>query len=207
MRRPRLRLYLWMKRRALNVAAALAVVLCVGACVLWVRSYIVGERLVWSWASARAGEFSAFEIYSGGGGVALAYYSAAPTDPAERATMQLAVEREPLYYETRTPRYRWLRSPPRRWALGFDYLYDTAAVPRLRPIPRVAAPWWFAAAAAGALPAYRVAAPRVRRLRERRRLRAVGRCAACGYDLRATPDRCPECGAVAGATAGATAGP
>jgi hypothetical protein len=36
--------------------------------------------------------------------------------------------------------------------------------------------------------------PLVRRLRGRRR---AGYCANCGYDLRATPGRCPECGAVA----------
>ncbi len=48
---------------------------------------------------------------------------------------------------------------------------------------------WIALLIAVALPACYV----VQRIR-RRRHRAAGCCPQCGYDLRASPTRCPECG-------------
>jgi hypothetical protein len=45
------------------------------------------------------------------------------------------------------------------------------------------------------VPVMNVAAAVVGRRRRHTR-RAAGRCVRCNYDLRATPDRCPECGTV-----------
>ncbi len=58
----------------------------------------------------------------------------------------------------------------------------------------VVVPYWFVVAVlavAGGGPIVRY-----RRGRARRR-RAAGLCARCGYDLRASPERCPEWGAAA----------
>ena len=50
-------------------------------------------------------------------------------------------------------------------------------------------PYWFLVLLCCPAPSLRLTA----RLRNRRR-RGRGLCPACGYDLRGTPDRCPECG-------------
>jgi hypothetical protein len=57
----------------------------------------------------------------------------------------------------------------------------------------VTVPHWFVAGVAGVLPAWHA---RRAMLRRRSRIRhAAGLCRSCGYDLRASNDRCPECGA------------
>jgi predicted amidophosphoribosyltransferase len=47
-------------------------------------------------------------------------------------------------------------------------------------------PHWLAVAVMSVLPVLAIGA--------RRRRRDPSICATCGYDLRATPQRCPECG-------------
>ena len=56
-------------------------------------------------------------------------------------------------------------------------------------------PLWFVAVATAPAPLLWLKGRRRRKRRE-----AGNLCVSCGYDLRATPDRCPECGAVPRAT-------
>jgi hypothetical protein len=76
--------------------------------------------------------------------------------------------------------------------LGFTYLGPDQfgrGFDRKSSIWRVGVPWVSLAGIAGLIPAI-VLWRRFRRWHQAE----VGHCPICGYDLRATPDRCPECG-------------
>ena len=62
-------------------------------------------------------------------------------------------------------------------------------------VPRWTARYWEVALATLVVPAAQFMTALTGWLRRRKR-RAGGRCLMCGYDLRATPDRCPECGTI-----------
>jgi hypothetical protein len=82
------------------------------------------------------------------------------------------------------------------WISANEWSADPADRPALRDAwatrlaqTRAAAPLWPIALAFLLLPA-----TRARHHWQRARRRRANRCPTCNYDLRATPDRCPECG-------------
>jgi hypothetical protein len=93
---------------------------------------------------------------------------------------------------------------PDRWEFYFDppvkgvpILWNLSILPTYfgRPgipnfrVRRVTVPLWILVLVSGTPWASR-------RIWKRLHYRASGSCHACGYDLRATPDRCPECGTI-----------
>jgi hypothetical protein len=87
-----------------------------------------------------------------------------------------------------------LRAPQLLYALGFDWYWQRGAVTSAlgthqQRVLLLTVPYWLP------LLVFTTTAWLLARrpLRERRRRRA-GHCPACGYDIRATPQRCPECG-------------
>ena len=161
-----------MKRRPLNRLAVLSLLLCVAVVAIWVRSHHHYADVEWGTS------------YETGFGWRLYDHSLAASDGA-------------VYYVRSYPPLVSL-GPSGPWArhyelFGFHFSRGTQG---LVPDSGLAAyrcvvgvPFWLFAGAFAVLPATRIA----RGLRRHR----PGVCRKCGYDLRATPDRCPECGTIA----------
>jgi hypothetical protein len=181
-----------------NGLTALSLLLCVAIVVLWVRSYWVEDALVWiPQASER------WIIASSRGQLAASHERI-----DDRSTFRRSSPRS-LHLDRRAPSDLALRPLLNRYQSVHGDVW--AGVGFFASEYRGATWWggwskrhqwflshWMAAALAGVLPA-RYA------IRRRRSGVRQGICRECGYDLRATPERCPECGAIpdpAGSTGG-----
>jgi len=119
------------------------------------------------------------------------------------AAESLAVSR--LFWQSDAPRWAAVPGPGEREFLGVRFLSGTDSVWRQPTTPvvtgpqstqvrelAVSLPCWQAAALSACLPAAWVVRSRRRKTARLRSDR--GQCLRCGYDLRASPTRCPECG-------------
>jgi hypothetical protein len=188
------------RRKVLTLCSVLMLLLCVATCALWARSYwsqgtyrfrptvpppaevapLAGRPGEWRYqwgASYGGGAFQLCRLHAGAGEVMPVGFGGddGPHDFSAGGMFPAATD-------VRVLRFRYFDSPRRysttgnsqSWTFGFRYL---------------TVPGWFPALLLGVPPAVYL----LRRRAARRRARA-GQCRACGYDLRATPDQCPECG-------------
>jgi hypothetical protein len=169
-----------MRRKLPIFIAAVSLLLCAAICVLWVRS---GRRS--DYASV-APAWRALVCMTFPGGLK---FSTWPT-PVEPGGFKFAS----YEYGVRNAYGAWMNRPLVSWSkLGFDLrpLQFSNQTKPDRGAFELFIPFWFLTAAFLVLPLSLF----VRLARGRRRERE-NRCARCGYDLRASPGRCPECGTV-----------
>jgi hypothetical protein len=179
---------LWrISRGALTILSLLLALAFAG---LWVRSYWRADVFGWRAPVRSDAEFFGFNAVSAGGGTAvwLGYY--APRDsgdwPPDGWDWNALASLPPSYADG---------GKTNRFGMTHESFTDPAG--RWR---RIVFPTWLAALAFAPLPGIVL----TRAIRRRRRVRE-GHCRKCGYDLRATPDRCPECGHVPAGAIGAGA--
>jgi hypothetical protein len=158
-----------------SIAALFSVLLCLAIGVLWVRSYRVGDTWLWYDSPQLGIRSNHFSV--GRGYVQYVWWD---------VTMYTGINLPAGYYRSDPERIDALNGQIGKTHFAFFGLrYDRN--PASNVIAQLHLIWPFSLCAI--LPMSWVVAKRRRRLVAR-----LGMCAVCGYDLRASPGRCPECG-------------
>jgi hypothetical protein len=198
-----------------NALTALSLLVFIAIAALWMRSYWRVDEIIWAGQTTTLAGSSGPDpslaqsngnLGSCGGIVFLVHHSrrfpemswAEKTGWRRRAvtvTAEIARENARLLLELNMAAdSRWRIWLPGGWFEHEVYVYPETQGRAQVTTRRLIIPCWLVAAAALPLPALR-GTRTFGRARRRRHMR-IGACPECGYDLRATPDRCPECGMV-----------
>jgi hypothetical protein len=165
-------------RYILNGLTILSLVLCVATAAFWVRSHWRGDQFGLGFPNQMY-----FEIQSGNGDLVL---SEGRDNFSNGFLVFRASWKMGPFWVNRVPMDGELRFWGFSYAEGVWLMQGRPTMIRWLTIPS-----WGALTLFTLLPSFRL----YRSLR-RQRAAKVGRCRKCGYDLRATPDRCPECGMI-----------
>jgi hypothetical protein len=183
------------RRHLFNALAVLSLLLCAATVTIWVRSMSHGGAL------PAVKEQSGWQFQSLRGRVCVTHVAAIGQSPGAADQPGLAVweDRPPVEWPSDQPTmclfYGVRNMPEASLSNGFGLAqvrnvsaWGPETPPRQWRANGVAVPYWMPLALFLVSPLVWAATFR-RRGRARR-----GECLRCGYDLRATPDRCPECG-------------
>jgi hypothetical protein len=150
----------------LHAAATLSLLLCVATVILWSRS---------TRELASVGDADSFDI----------------VHDVHKATYVWFISNPGRLTFCRQRGHDWHSPKSAFRILGLEYASSTVGQSYLKDLY---VPYWLLTALTLALPT--TSAVQWIRRRSRLRHQRAGLCPNCGYDLRATPDRCPECGTV-----------
>jgi hypothetical protein len=179
-----------------TIAVVLSTLLFLAAMGMWGRSYwrideFAGERY------SDDGDSTFYSLISHAGAFRVVLERAGPSmfeagsvwkPPPDRTSFRSLAIRSRSLFAART-------------YAGFAFEHDRppanlTASARAWSHTMISVPYWFIALLSLPLPLLALS-----RWRRERRIAREGLCPVCGYDLRASPDRCPECGAAREASA------
>jgi hypothetical protein len=201
------------KRAVLILLVGLSLLCCAGTAVLWVRSYRWWDTYVSSRPAHGLG------IRSAGGRIVinlkrtdrvheLPELGFSARRPATTFYFEVRANDDPLYTDLNWPsldarQFCWETFKADPW-YGSQVRMNYASPTVENDYLRIRFPHWLIVAFTGVFPLSVLLRSGSRAARRHYRTRR-GRCQSCGYDLRATLDRCPECGATRALDIGAEA--